>query len=61
MQVEGGYKKPSIRDVLLVQVLFLPYNIYMWSKKWYRRMYVPIEKVTQSPLIASVIFADGLS
>ena len=31
MDIQGGYAKPKVWDVLLVQLVILPYTIYLWT------------------------------
>lgn len=37
IKIEGGFKKPETMDLFAVQILFLPYTIFKWLKKYYRR------------------------
>ena len=30
MDIQGGYAKPKVWDVLLIQLVILPYTIYLW-------------------------------
>ena len=45
VKIEGGYRKADWKDVLLVQLFYSPYYIYLWIKKYYRRN---ISKVVSS-------------
>ena len=31
MDIQGGYAKPKVWDVLLIQLVILPYTIYLWT------------------------------
>jgi len=37
VKIEGGYKKPEWRDLLIVKVVLLPYSMVQWSQTYYRR------------------------
>ena len=39
VQVEGGYRKPTWRDIFAVQLVLLPYHLCVWAKKKYRHHY----------------------
>ena len=36
MDIQGGYAKPKVYDVLLVQLVVLPYTIFIWSRFYSR-------------------------
>ena len=36
MDIQGGYAKPKVWDVLLVQLVILPYTIYLWTRFYSR-------------------------
>ena len=36
MDIQGGYAKPKVWDVLLVQIVILPYTIYLWTRFYSR-------------------------
>jgi DnaJ family protein C protein 25 len=36
MDISGGYAKPKIWDVLLVQLVVLPYTTFLWSRFYSR-------------------------
>jgi len=37
VQIEGGCRKPTTKDLFAVQLLYLPYNLYLWVVKYHRR------------------------
>lgn len=39
VQIEGGYKKPTWKDIFIIRLAFFPYDIFIWSKKFYRRKF----------------------
>lgn len=39
VKIEGGYKKPAYEDVLVLQLLLLPYHLYVWGVKKFRVTY----------------------
>ena len=42
VKIEGGYRKPELMDLFAVQVVMLPFSMYKWGKKYYRRHYSKI-------------------
>ncbi len=37
VKIEGGYRKPEWRDLVIVQTALLPYSLFMYAKKYHRR------------------------
>lgn len=37
VQIEGGCRKPTTKDLFAVQLLYLPYYLYLWAVKYHRR------------------------
>ncbi len=42
VKIEGGYRKPEWSEFLILQLAYLPYNLYVWGKQYHRR-YVSTE------------------
>ena len=36
VKIEGGYKRPTYRDIFLIKLLFFPCTLYSWLRKMYR-------------------------
>lgn len=39
VEVEGGYRKPTIKDVFVVKLVMLPFDIVQWGRRLYRYHY----------------------
>jgi hypothetical protein len=39
VKIEGGYKKPSYKDVFVIKLVYFPYSLYSWGMKKYRVAY----------------------
>lgn len=37
VKIEGGYRKPEWRDLVIVQTALLPYTLFLYAKKYHRR------------------------
>jgi hypothetical protein len=37
VKVEGGYRKPEMKDLFAYQLVLLPVTIYNWAVKYHRR------------------------
>ena len=37
VQIEGGSRKPTWQDLFAVQLVYLPYYLYLWAAKFHRR------------------------
>lgn len=37
VQIEGISRKPTWQDLFAVQLLLLPYTLYLWAVKYHRR------------------------
>ena len=44
VEIEGGYRKPTYKDLLIVKLIFSPYNYYIYYERYYR-----IEILKQEP------------
>jgi len=36
MDIQGGYAKPKVWDILLIQIIILPYTLYLWTRFYSR-------------------------
>ena len=36
MDIQGGYAKPKVWDVLLIQLVILPYTMFLWTRFYSR-------------------------
>ena len=36
MDIQGGYAKPKVWDILLIQIIILPYTLYQWTRFYSR-------------------------
>lgn len=36
VQIDGGFKKPTYRDVFAIRLFIIPYDLCIWAKKTYR-------------------------
>lgn len=39
VKIEGGYSKPTYKDVFVVKLVMFPYHVFMWGKRKYRLAY----------------------
>ena len=39
VKIEGGYKKPTFKDIFAVQLIMFPYKVYNWGRKKYRILF----------------------
>ena len=39
VKIEGGYKKPTHEDILIIKLMYMPYTLYTWGRKKYRVLY----------------------
>jgi hypothetical protein len=37
VKIEGGYRKPTWKDLVIVQAVQLPYTLFLYAKKYHRR------------------------
>lgn len=37
MKIEGGYRKPEWRDLVIVQCALLPYSLWQYAQQYHRR------------------------
>jgi hypothetical protein len=37
VNIEGSHRKPTFNDLLVVQLVFLPYSLFLMAKKYHRR------------------------
>jgi len=54
VRIEGGHRKPTYEDVLLVQLCMSPYWGYLWAQKLYKK-YVTKEVRKTTRLAFSVL------
>ncbi len=59
VEIEGGYKKPTFKDVFLIKLLVLPYSIFLWIKKKYRIAYAESE-LTEEECLQLTIDTVGI-
>ena len=39
VRVEGGFRKPELKDLLILRALIAPYTLIVWLQKTYRRRF----------------------
>lgn len=37
VKIEGGYRKPEWRDLVIVQCALLPYSLWQYAQQYHRR------------------------
>lgn len=54
VKIEGGYKKPTFDDILLIKLVYFPHSLFTWVKKKYRLAYCESELTTDECLELTV-------